>query len=100
MTEIIETALDVALDDPSVWQASPMAILIELFRQESHTNVLQSAVGAPSGPESIGDIPELRFEDRLQEGLDRTLNDAIFDGGNAQGTELSWFTGFGDELAP
>src|SRR5215472_16422708 len=100
MTEIVETALDVPLDDPSVWQAGPVAALVDLPRQEGHPDVLQSAMGAPSGPEAVGDIPELRLEDWLQECLDRALNNAVLDRGNGQGTELPWFTRFGDELAP
>ena len=45
-------------------------------------------------------MPKLRLEDRLQKCLDRALNDAILDRGNAQGPELPRFTGLGDELAP
>jgi hypothetical protein len=45
-------------------------------------------------------MPKLRLEDWLQKCLDRALNDAILDRGNAQGPELPWFTGLGDELAP
>ncbi|WP_258599151.1 hypothetical protein [Mesorhizobium sp. AR07] len=41
-------------------------------------------------------MPKLRLEDRLQKCLDRALNDAILDRGNAQGPELPRFTG----LAP
>src|SRR5215469_436173 len=100
MVEIIEAALDVALYNPSVRQPAPSAVLIAFVRQESQADVLQGAVRAPSGSEPVGDVPELRLEDRLQKRLDRALNDAILDRGNAQRSDLPWFTGLGDEFAP
>lgn len=45
-------------------------------------------------------MPKLLLEDRLQKCLDRALNDAILDRGNAQGPELPRFAGLGDKLAP
>jgi hypothetical protein len=66
------------------------------MRQESHADMLQSAMGAPSGPEPVGDIPKLRFEDRLHESFDRALNDAVFDRGYTERSELTRFSSFWD----
>src|SRR5690349_19476615 len=57
-----------------------------LTRLDGKANTLQGAVDAPPGSKPVGDIPELRLEDRLQEQFDRALDDAIFDCGNAQGS--------------
>jgi hypothetical protein len=76
-----------------------MPILVSLARLDGKANTLQGAVDTPPGSEPVGDIPELRLEDRLQEQFDRALDDAIFDCRNAQGSELPWFPGFWDELA-
>jgi hypothetical protein len=99
MAQIVETALDVTFYNPAVWQPAPMPVLVSLTRLDGKANTLQGAVDAPPGSKPVGDIPELRLEDRLQEQFDRALDDAIFDCGNAQGSELSWFPGLGDELA-
>jgi hypothetical protein len=66
------------------------------MRQESHADMLQSGMGAPSGPEPVGDIPKLRFEDRLHENFDRALNDAVFDRGYTERSELTRFSSFWD----
>jgi len=44
-------------------------------------------------------VPELSFKDRLQDLFDRGLYDAIFDGGDAQGSELPGFASFRDQLS-
>src|ERR1700686_67851 len=98
--DVVKAALDIALDHPRIRQAVPAPILFPFMRLDGHPDVLQGAMRAPSGPKPIGDRPELRLEDRLQECFDRALNDAILDRGNTQGSELPWFTSFGDELAP
>jgi hypothetical protein len=96
VTEVIEAAFDIPLDDPGVRQPAPPTVLIALMRQESHADMLQSGMGAPSGPEPVGNIPKLRFEDRLQETFDRALNDAVFDRGYAERSELTRFSSLWD----
>jgi hypothetical protein len=44
-------------------------------------------------------MPELGFENRLQNLFYRALNHAVFDGGNAQRAELPWFAGFRYKLS-
>ena len=100
MVDVVEAAFDIALDNPGIWHSAPSAILIALMRQGGTPEMLQSAMGAPSGSKPVGDMPELRLEDWLQENFDRALNDAIFNRGDAQGSELSWFSRLGDEHAP
>jgi len=100
MTQVIEAAFDVAFYNPWIRQPAPMAILVAFPRLNGQSDTFQGAVGAPSGPEPVRDIPELRLEDRLQKYFDRALDDAILDRGNAQGSELSWFTGLGNENTP
>jgi hypothetical protein len=58
--------------------------------------MLQSGMGAPSGPEPVGNIPKLCFEDRLQKTFDRALNDAVFDRGYTERSELTRFSSFWD----
>src|ERR1700733_1263929 len=99
MRDLVETAFDVALDNPWIRQPAPSIVLIAFLRQGGSTEVLQSGVAVSSGPKPVGHMPKLRFEDRLQQDFDRALNNAIFDRGNAQGSELSWFSGLGDENA-
>jgi hypothetical protein len=96
VTKVIEAAFDVSLYDPGVRQPAPSTVLIALMRQESQTDMLQSAMGAPSGPEPVGDIPKLRFEDWLQETFDRALDDAVFDRGYTERSELTRFSSLWD----
>jgi hypothetical protein len=96
VTEVVETAFDVSLYDPRIRQPAPPTVLIALMRHESHADVLQSAMGAPSGPEPVGDIPKLRLEDWLHESFDRALNDAVFDRGYTEWSELTRFSSLGD----
>ena len=96
---MVKTAFDVALDNPWVRQPAPPIVLIAFLRQGGSAEVLQSAMAASSGPKPVRDVPKLRFKDRLQQEFDRALSDAILDRGNTQGTELSWFSGLGDENA-
>src|SRR5207245_1608009 len=98
--DVIETAFDVALYHPGIGQAISPSIRLPLTRLDGQPDMLQGAVRAPSGPKPVRDRPKLRLEDRLQECFDRALNDAILDRGDAQGSELPWFTRFGDEFAP
>ena len=88
MAQVIETALDVTFYNPAIRQPAPVPILVPLTRLDGKANTLQSTVDAPSGSEPIGDVPELRLEDWLQEQFNRALNDAVFDSGNTQGSEL------------
>ena len=99
VVDVVEAALDVTLDDPGIWQPGPVTIRVPLARLDDRPDILQSAVRAPSGPEPIGDPPELCLEDWLQKYLDRALNNAILDRRNAQGPELPRFPGFGNEFA-
>jgi hypothetical protein len=62
--------------------------------------MLQGPVGAPSGPEPVGDRPKLGLEDWLENCFDRALNDAIFHRGNAQGSELPRLARLWDEPSP
>ena len=66
MTDIVETAFDVSLYHPGIRQPAPPTILIAFLRLDSHSDMLQGAMGAPSGPKPVRDIPKLRLEDRLQ----------------------------------
>jgi len=75
--DLIETALDIALDDPLVRRPAPPAVAGLGSRTYGHANMLQSAVAASSGAKPKRDVPELRFKDRLQEMLDRVLNNTV-----------------------
>src|ERR1700677_184130 len=99
MRNMVEAAFDVALDNPGVRQPAPSFVLVAFLRQGASAEVLQSAVAVSSGPKPVRNVPKLRFKDRLQQEFDRALSDAILDRGNAQGTELSWFSSLGDENA-
>jgi hypothetical protein len=85
---MIEAALDIALDDPLIGCPTASAVFSLRHRSHGHAHMLQSAVAASSGSKPIGDMPELRFKDRLQKILDRILYDTISDSGNAEGSEL------------
>src|SRR5262245_12062662 len=99
MIDVIEAALDVALNYPAIWHTVPSPIRPLLQRQDGPSDMLCSPVAAAAGSKPVRDVPELRLEDRLQDVLDRGLNDAIGDRRNAQGSELPWFSGLRDELA-
>ncbi len=96
--DMIEAALDIALDDPLVGRPLASAISGLRPRPHSHADVLQGAVAAPPGSEPVRDMPEGRLEDRLQKVLDRALDDAVAHGRNAQGTELPWLARLWDQL--
>jgi len=57
-----------------------------------------SAVAASSRTEPVRDVPEVRFEDRLQKVLDRGLDDAVRDSGDSQGSELPRLARLRNEL--
>lgn len=99
MVDVVEAALDVPLNDPWIRQPGPVTIAVALARLDRRPDILQGAVRASSGPEPLGDPPELRLEDWLQKYFDGALHDAILDRGDAQGPELPRFTGFRDEFA-
>jgi hypothetical protein len=61
--------------------------------------MLQSAVATPSRSEPVRDMPEVRFEDRLQKVLDRALYDAISDSGNPEESELPRLARLGNQLS-
>ncbi|HYW98871.1 MAG TPA: hypothetical protein VE822_07140 [Candidatus Elarobacter sp.] len=86
--DVIEAALNVAFYHPGIRQSMRAPIQSALARLDGHPDVLQGAVRAPPGPKPVGDRPKLCLEDRLQECFDRALNDAIFNRGNTQGSEL------------
>ena len=100
MVDVVEAALDVPFNDPVIRHSLPPPILTDLMWQDGATDILQGSVRAPAGPEPVGDMPELRLEDWLQENFDRALYNAVLDRRNAQGSELPRFTGFRDELTP
>lgn len=68
------------------------------MREGSPSDILQGAVRAPSGPKPIGGMPELRLEQRLQKCLDRALDDAILDRGNARGRNCTGLPPLGMSL--
>lgn len=100
MTDVIEAALNISLNDPIVWQVMPPSIRRASARENGSPDMLQSSVTASSATKPVRDTPELRFEDRLQKVLDRALYYAILDGRNAQWTELPRLAGLGNQLAP
>ena len=100
MVDVVEAALDVSLNDLGIRHPAPSSILVTFLRQGRSPDIFQGPVAAPSGPEPVGDMPELGLEYRLQKRFDRALNDAIFDRGNAQGSEFPWFASLRNELAP
>src|SRR5262249_8147065 len=59
----------------------------------------ERAMTSASWPKAIRNMPESRFEDWLQKLFDRTLNDAVGDRWNPQGSELPWFTLFGNKFS-
>src|ERR1700733_13144917 len=92
MRDLVETAFDVALDNPWIRQPAPSIVPIPFLRQGGSTEVLQSGVAVLSGPKPVGPMPKLRFEDGLPQDFERSLENKIFDRGNSQGSELSWFS--------
>src|SRR3712207_6109290 len=95
---MIEAALDVALDDPLIRRPLTSAVPGLGLRSHGHADVLQGAMAAASGPEPVGDMPEVRLEDRLHKILDRALDNAIAHGRDTQGAELPWLARLRDEL--
>jgi hypothetical protein len=98
MIDMIKAAPDIALDDPLVGCPLAPAVFGLCHRSHGQANMLQSAMAASSGSEPVRDMPELRFEDRLQKVLNRALHDAVRDGGDTQGSELPRLAGLGDQL--
>jgi hypothetical protein len=96
--DVVETALDVAFDDPGIRRPLASAIFGFCSRSHAHADMLQGAVAPPTGSEPVGDVPEIRLEDRLQKILHRALYDAVTHGRNAQGAEFPWFSRLGDKL--
>jgi hypothetical protein len=74
--------------DPAVHADGP--------RSQEHPQMLQRPVDSARRAEAVRDGKEIRLEDRLEDALQRCLHDAIFDGGNAQGSVLPWCAGLGD----
>ncbi len=98
VVDMVETALDVPLDDPGVGRLPTPAVARFCSRPDRHADVLQGTMTALCGSKPVGDVPECCLENRLQKVLDRALNDAVGDGGNTQGSELPWFARLGDQL--
>jgi hypothetical protein len=97
--DVVEAALNVAFYHPGIRHFVPASIRSQLARLDGHPDMLQGAVCAPSGTKPVRDRPKLRLEDRLQECFDRALDDAIFNCGDTQGSELPWFAGLGNKFA-
>jgi hypothetical protein len=98
MVDVVEAALDVPLDDPSVWCSMAPTIALALAGADGLPDVLQGTVTPSSRSEPVRDMPELRLEDWLQNILDRGLNHAISDRRNAQGSVFPRFPRLGDQL--
>ena len=81
------STLDVAFNHPLIGSIATHSIRPASARTNGLPDVFECAVAAPSGPEPIGDLPESRLEDRLQD-LDRALHHAISNGGDTKGSEL------------
>ena len=116
MIDVVEAALDVALDDPLIGRPLAAAVIGLGSRSHGHADMLQGAVAAPSWSKPVRHVPERRLEDRLQKVLHRALNDAVANGrdpstahpsllrrpwplaGFAQGPERPRLARLGDEL--
>lgn len=93
--DVIETALDISLDDPLVGCPLTSAVFCLRSRTDAHADMLQGAVAASPGSKPVRHMPEASLEDRLQDILDRALNHAITHGRDAKGPELPGWRGFG-----
>jgi len=93
--DVIETALDIPLDDPLVGCPLASAIFCRRSRTHAHADMLQGAVAASSGPKPVRHMPEASLEDRLQDILDRALNYAVTHGRDTEGSELPRLTRLG-----
>jgi len=98
--DVIETALDVSFDDPLVGHRMSLAICRLGSGPHGHADVFQSTVASSPGPKPVRYVPKLSLEDRLQDLLDRSLNDAVLDSRNPQGPEFPWFASLRDQFAP
>ena len=99
--DMIETSLDVSLDGPLIRE--PMldpASVTHGSGAQQHPQMLQRSVDSAPGAEAVRDGEEVRLENRLQDALQRCLHDAIFDGGDAQGTVSPWSACLGDSHPP
>ena len=96
--DVVEAALDISFDDPLVGQPLTPAIFCRCPRSHAHSDMLQGAVSASSGPEPVRHMPEASLEDRLQDILDRALNYAITHGRDTEGSELPRLTRLRDQL--
>jgi len=77
---MIETALDIALDDPRIGGPPASAVFGLRSRSHGHADMFQGAMTASVGSEPVGNMPESRLENRLQKVLHRALYNAVTHG--------------------
>jgi len=98
--DIVETALDIAFNDPLIGDIVTFAVRFACApRPHCHTDVFERAMTSPSWPKAIRDMPESRFQDWFQKLFDRALNDTVGDRRNPQGSELPRFALFWNKLS-
>src|SRR3954451_11574842 len=95
---MIETALDVAFDDPRIGGPPTSAVFGLRSRSHGHADMFQGAMTASAGSEPVGNMPESRLENRLQKVLHRALYNAVTHGRNAQGSEFPGFARLRNEF--
>lgn len=93
VADLIKTPLDVAFDDPWVGHLVPKTIRFGPAWPDRHADVLQRAVTSSTGTKPVRDMPRPRLNDGFENLLDCALDHTVLDGGDAQGTELPWFSG-------
>ncbi len=102
--DLIEAALDIALDDPLIRRPLTPAIAGLGARAYGRiADMLQSTVAASvRGGTHTRHARTALLEDRLQKLLDRALNDTVRDrpSRDSQGSELPWLAGLGNQLPP
>ena len=98
--DMIEATLDVAFDHPLVRGIVTFAVrVVPSSRSHCHPNMLQSAVTSSTRSKTVRDVPEPRFDYRLQKLFDRALHHAVGDRRNPQRSELPRFAYLGNELS-
>ena len=91
MIDGVEAALDIPLDHIPAPRGAGRC------RIQPMTHPRERVVGASAGPEAVRGRVEVRLKDRLQNQLERHLNQSVFERRNAQRTELPWLARLWDK---